>query len=116
MTLPSANTSTLFHCPHLHILDLTMKLDNYTNPAWSIIIDDDSSRVRLYLRAYFTILLILLPLVGDYLCGLKTQLMLDRGRSVPVTLMTGWMSAFRVVSCMVQYRWIPGGWLGVIMV
>jgi len=90
-----------------------MIITNTTN--FALIVDGESSKLRVYLRAYFTILFILLPLVGDQTCHALVKYFLAIGRNVPVTATTGWVSTSSAAHWLLKRRCLPAGWFGVVM-
>lgn len=82
----------------------------------SLLLNYYSEYVRLALRAYFTVFFLLLGLIGDQCCSCRVKLRLMKERTVPINLMTGWLSGFIPIWTLKTLRKLPGGWLGVIMI
>jgi hypothetical protein len=75
-----------------------------------------SAYVRLALRAYFTIFLLLLGFVGDQCCAQRVKLRLYRHQNVGVSQMTGWLSGTDAVMAWVTMRVSVAGWIGPVMI
>jgi hypothetical protein len=80
-----------------------------------LLFDYPSAYVRLALRAYFTVLLLLLAFLGDQCCGKRVKLRLYYRRFVSVRQMTGWLHGWGAASALVSFRGSPAGWLGIVM-
>jgi hypothetical protein len=80
-----------------------------------ILIDAPSAHVRIALRAYFTLLLLLLGFLGDRCCAMRVKLRLYRHQLVSIPQMTGWLSGTHAAAALVSLRASPAGWLGAIM-
>lgn len=76
----------------------------------------DSGLFRFGLRVYFVTALILIGIVGDRVCHLRTKLKLLRGEDVDVTHMTGWLKGSSALKVSYQLRRLPCGWLGLSMI
>ena len=81
-----------------------------------VLFDIASAYVRLALRAYFTILFVLLGLVGDRCCLQRTKLSLYNCRPVNITNMTGWLGGARAVSALATFRASPAALLHALMI
>ena len=81
-----------------------------------VLFDISSAYVRLALRAYFTILFVLLGLVGDRCCLQRTKLSLYNRRRVNITYMTGWLSGARAAAALVKFRVSPAALLQTVMI
>jgi hypothetical protein len=79
------------------------------------LVDVESSKLRVYLRAYFTILFFLLPFAGHRACHNRVKLLLANGRTASITRMTGWLSTSSAALCLFKQRRLPGGWFGAVM-
>jgi hypothetical protein len=81
-----------------------------------LVINLTSAYVRLVLRAYFTVLFLLLSLFGDRCCLQRAKLTLYHYHRVKVTQMTGWLSGTHAVSALAILRVSPAGPLGCLMI
>lgn len=80
-----------------------------------ILINADGSDVRLGLRVYFTLILILIGFIGDWCCALRVRLRLHRLQVVELPQMTGWLSGSRFAYAVASLRAAPAGWLSLVM-
>jgi hypothetical protein len=80
-----------------------------------LLFDSPSNYVRLALRAYFTVLLLLLAFIGDRCCAKRVQLRLYNYRLVNISQATGWLHGWAAASALVSFRASPAGWLGIVM-
>lgn len=74
-----------------------------------------SSEVRLALRIYFTLVLLLVGFIGDRCCALRVRLRLHRRQVVNLREMTGWLGDTRLAMAAASLRAVPAGWLGAAM-
>jgi hypothetical protein len=82
----------------------------------TFLIDYSPEYVRTALRAYFTVLTILIGFVGNSCCALRAKLSIVRHDHVGLGHMTGWLKGVDVLKYGWKLRTLPGGWLGLIMV
>ncbi|KAH8757832.1 hypothetical protein F5882DRAFT_444401 [Hyaloscypha sp. PMI_1271] len=76
----------------------------------------DSGHLRVALRAYFTVLFILVGFIGNRCCASRVKLRLLRKGEVNFVLATGWLPGFTALTTAVEQRRLPGGWIGVAMI
>ncbi|KIX94142.1 uncharacterized protein Z520_10168 [Fonsecaea multimorphosa CBS 102226] len=74
-----------------------------------------AAHVRVFLRIYFTLVLMLISFVGDKCCSIWVKMKLYKHRSVPLHHMTGWLSGTGLFSAIAAFRATPVGWLGMLM-
>ena len=90
---------------------------------WSILTDagvllnSSDSLVRIVMRVYFTVVLLVVMYIGSEICVLRPQLFLLKKGRVPVMEMTGWLSAFDATRAMWLTRSLkPLGLMGFVMI
>lgn len=77
----------------------------------------ESSYIRLGLRVYFTVAIVLIGLLGDQCLALRTQRNLGAGKQIPLTAMTGWLTNMSLLSAIAGFRRLPGGiFFGIVMI
>ena len=81
-----------------------------------ILFNTASAYVRLALRAYFTVLFVLLGLVGDRCCLQRSKLSLYRCHRINITNMTGWLSGARAAAALATFRGNPAALLQTLMI
>ena len=81
-----------------------------------LLVNYDSSHVRLFFRIYFFVLFVLISLIGAKLLAARTRFKLLRRRNVPVHHMSGWLTSFDSLTSAVKLRTLPAGWVGVLMI
>lgn len=81
----------------------------------TILVDYNAELVRTALRAYFTILTLLIGFIGNSCCGLRAKLSIVRNDHVGLSHMTGWLKGLDIIKYGYKLRTTPGGWLGLIM-
>ncbi|KAH6974950.1 hypothetical protein BKA56DRAFT_618475 [Ilyonectria sp. MPI-CAGE-AT-0026] len=81
-----------------------------------LLLNISSATVRVVLRAYFTIVLLLLGIFGQKCCGKRVQLRIIAGRQFNLTHMTGWLSWADTALVAWSQKCIPAGWLGYVMI
>jgi hypothetical protein len=59
-----------------------------------VVLEPDASAVRVALRIYFTVAILIITLIGSKICSLYPKLALARHGRVRILQMTGWLSAF----------------------
>jgi hypothetical protein len=74
----------------------------------------DSGHLRVALRAYFTMLFILLGF--NECCAVRAKLRLLRKGDVNYVLASGWFPGFTALTTAVKLRCLPGGWIGALMI
>jgi hypothetical protein len=79
-------------------------------------IDLSSAYVRIALRAYFTVFLLLLGFLGDRCCAKRVKLRLYRHQNVGISQMTGWLSGIDAAMAWVTMRVSAAGWIGPVMI
>ena len=79
------------------------------------LIDAASFEVRIALRAYFTIVLLVIGFIGNRCCAARVRLRLHRRQIVELRQMTGWLTGSALASAVATLRASPVGWLGGIM-
>jgi hypothetical protein len=82
----------------------------------NILLKYDSAYVRIVLRAYFSIVLIIIAFLGNVCCSIRATLQVLREGKAPVMNMTGWLHAFDAFRAMWQLKSNPFGWLGPAMI
>lgn len=82
----------------------------------TILVDYSAEHVRTALRAYFTILTLLIGFIGNSCCGLRAKLSVIRHDYVGLGNMTGWLKGFDVLKYAWKLRTLPGGWIGLLMI
>lgn len=80
-----------------------------------LLLHAEAAHVRLVLRFYFTMIFLLVSLVGDRCCSARVKLRLYKHQLVPLHQMTGWISGTRLVTAMMSLGATPAGWLGLVM-
>lgn len=75
-----------------------------------------SAYVRLALRAYFTVFLLLLGFLGDRCCAKRVKLRLYRHQRVGISQMTGWLTGAQAAMAWMTMRVSSAGWLGPVMI
>ncbi|KAK0719183.1 hypothetical protein B0H67DRAFT_572626 [Lasiosphaeris hirsuta] len=81
-----------------------------------VVLDSDGAAVRVWLRVYFTVALIIIALIGSKICVYRPQLLLLRDGRVPILQTTGWLSAVDAVRTMWLTRSNPLGTMGFVMI
>ena len=81
-----------------------------------ILLGSASAHVRPALRIYFSVILMLLGLVGDQCCKKRSHLRLLRKQLLEITQTTGWLRGTSAAYAMYSMRRSPAGWLGFIMI
>jgi hypothetical protein len=81
-----------------------------------ILFNSTSATVRLVLRVYFNVVLLLLGLIGDQCCKNRSRLRLLRNRPLEITQTTGWLRGTSAAYAMYSMRRSPAGWLGFVMI
>jgi hypothetical protein len=81
-----------------------------------VLLNAASANVRIFLRAYFTAMLLLLSFLGDQCCALRVKLRLYHHQRVSIPQMTGWLGGSRAATTLVSLRTSPAGWLGAAMI
>jgi hypothetical protein len=81
-----------------------------------ILLGSTSAHVRLALRIYFNVILLLLGLIGDQCCKKRSHLLLLRKRSLEMTQTTGWLRGTSAAYDLYSIRRSPAGWLGYVMI
>jgi hypothetical protein len=81
-----------------------------------ILFSATSAHVRLALRVYFNVILLLLGLIGDQCCKNRSHLRLLRNRPLEITQTTGWLRGTSAAYAMYSMRRSPAGWLGFVMI
>jgi hypothetical protein len=81
-----------------------------------VVLDPSASVVRVALRVYFTLAILLITLLGAQICALIPKLHLLRTGRVRVLKMTGWLSPFDAAYTMWLTRANPLGIMGIMMV
>ena len=81
-----------------------------------VLINASSAHVRIFLRAYFTVILLLVSFLGDQCCALRVKLRLYHQKPVSIPQMTGWLSGSRTAATLLWLRTSPAGWLGAAMI
>lgn len=81
-----------------------------------VLINAPSAYVRVFLRTYFTVILLLLSFLGDQCCALRVKLRFYHHQRVSIPQMTGWLSGSRTATALVSLRTSPAGWLGAAMI
>jgi hypothetical protein len=81
----------------------------------TIHVDYSAEHVRTALRAYFTILTLLIGFIGNSCCSLRAQLSIIRSGHVDLGHMTGWLKGLDILKYGWKLRILPGGWLGLLM-
>jgi hypothetical protein len=81
----------------------------------TILVDYSPEHVRTALRAYFTILTLLIGFIGNSCCCLRAKLSVVRRDHVGLAHMTGWLKGLDVLKYGWKLRALPGGWLGLLM-
>lgn len=77
-----------------------------------VLVNAPSAHVRLFLRTYFTVILLLLSFLEDQCCPLRVKLRLYHHRRVSIPQMTGWLSGSRTATALMSLRTSPACWLG----
>jgi hypothetical protein len=80
-----------------------------------VTIDASAAYIRLALRVYFTVVLLLIGFIGDQCCAMRVRLKIARDRRVAIPQMTGWLSGWGTVQAFWSFRTAPAGWLGYLM-
>jgi hypothetical protein len=80
-----------------------------------VIIDAPAAYIRLTLRIYFTVVLLLIGFIGDQCCAMRVRLNIARDQQVTIPQMTGWLSGLGTVRAFWSFRTAPAGWLGYLM-
>jgi hypothetical protein len=80
-----------------------------------VTIDAPAAYIRLTLRIYFTIALLLIGFIGDQCCAMRVRLKIARNRQVAIPQMTGWLSGLGTAQAFWSFRTAPAGWLGYLM-
>jgi hypothetical protein len=81
-----------------------------------ILFNSTSPHVRLALRVYFNVILLLLGFIGDQCCKNRSHLRLLRNRPLEITQTTGWLRGTSAAYAMYSMRRSPAGWLGFVMI
>jgi hypothetical protein len=81
-----------------------------------ILLDSSSAHVRLALRVYFNVILLVLAFIGDQCCKKKSHLRLLRKQPLEITQATGWLRGTSALYTMYSMRRSPAGWLGFVMI
>lgn len=77
--------------------------------------DAPAAYVRLALRIFFTVTLILIGFIGDQCCAMRVRVKIARKDKVAIPQMTGWLSGFGAAQAFWCLRTAPAGWLGYLM-
>jgi hypothetical protein len=80
-----------------------------------VTIDASAAYIRLALRIYFTVVLLMIGFIGDQCCAMRVRLKIARNRQVAIPQMTGWLSGFGTAQAFWFFRTAPAGWLGYLM-
>jgi hypothetical protein len=80
-----------------------------------VTIDAPAAYIRLALRIYFTIVLLLTGFIGDQCCSMRVRLKIAQNRQVAIPQMTGWLSGLGAAQAFWSFRKAPSGWLGYLM-
>jgi hypothetical protein len=82
----------------------------------SILLDIDSSHLRIALRIYFTLAFLLIGFLADRYLANRNQRRLLARKSIPLDYMTGWLTNMSLLKAMMGFRRLPGGsWFGMFM-
>ncbi|KAI9659834.1 MAG: hypothetical protein M1821_001185 [Bathelium mastoideum] len=81
-----------------------------------LLVDYQSSYIRLFFRILFFVLFIAIGFLGKLCLSTRAKLKLTRRQPVPLPLMSSWLSSFDSILALKTIRTLPGGWLGVVMI
>lgn len=76
----------------------------------------DSGHLRIALRAYFTIIFLILAFFGNQCCKKLVRLLVLKKKDVNLTLTTGWLSRSVALMTAFSQRRLPSGWMGILMI
>jgi len=84
--------------------------------ANDILLTTASGIVRIGLRIYFTVLLLLVSVLGNSCCALRARLQLARHGNIPIVKLTGWLDWSRALLFNWSLRSNALGFFGIVMV
>jgi hypothetical protein len=84
--------------------------------APNILLHTPSNIIRICLQVYFTVLFLLISVLGNSCCVLYARLQLARRGNIPVVKLTGWLDWAQAVLFNFHFRTNALGFVGVIMI
>jgi hypothetical protein len=82
----------------------------------TILLEYDSTHVRIFFRVYFFVLFIAISMIGNKCCSAGAKLTVLKGQRVPFSRLTGWLQNMDPFTAIIRMRALPGGWLGLFMI
>ena len=77
-----------------------------------LLVDYDSTLVRLFFRLYFSVVVLATNAVGTRCSKAVVNYRLQQSKEVPLPRMTGWLQSAQVFTATWRMRSLPGSWLG----